>query len=136
MATTVDAAFEILASRLTPSSTETATAVSHRQTVYDKLNNALAVSTFFRTGSTGNGTGVRYYSDVDYFAVIPSQNQRDNSAYMLQKIKDVLQERFPATDIRINTPAVVCNFGQDGAEKIEVVTAYYIKQSNGRNVYK
>jgi hypothetical protein len=37
MATTVDAAFETLTSRLTPSSTETTAAASHRQSVSDKL---------------------------------------------------------------------------------------------------
>lgn len=37
MATTVEAAFETLTSRLTPSSTETTAAASHRQSVSDKL---------------------------------------------------------------------------------------------------
>jgi hypothetical protein len=55
---------------------------------------------------------------------------------MLQIVKGVLDDRFPMTDIRISTPAVVCNFGTDGAEKIEVVPSYYVKQENGFNVYK
>jgi hypothetical protein len=104
--------------------------------VESKLKSDLGVSSFFRTGSTGNGTGVRYYSDVDYFASIPVQNQRNDSNYMLQILKGVLDDRFPSTDIRISTPAVVCNFGVDGAEKIEVVPAYYVKQENGFNIYK
>ena len=136
MATTVDAAFETLISNLTPSASETASAASHRQSVSDKLSNDLGVSNYFRTGSTGNGTGVRYYSDVDYFAGIPTQNQRNDSNYMLQILKGVLDDRFPNTEIRISTPAVICNFGNDGAEKIEVVPAYYVKQENGFNVYK
>ncbi len=136
MVTTVDTAFETLASRLTPSSVESSTAASHRQSVYNKLNTELAVKVFFRTGSTGNGTGVRYYSDVDYFASIPSQNQRNDSNYMLQIVKGLLQARFPTTTIRISTPAVVCDFGTDGAEKIEVVPAYYVSTDNGSDVYK
>jgi hypothetical protein len=136
MATTVNAAFETMISNLTPSATETASAASHRQSVTSKLSDDLGVSNFFSTGSTGNGTGVRYYSDVDYFASIPSQNQRSDSNYMLQIVKGVLDSRFPATDIHISTPAVVCNFGTDGAEKIEVVPAYYVSQEGGANVYK
>jgi len=136
MATTIDTAFEAFAAVLTPSSSETTAAASHRESVYNKLNAAFGVSSFFRTGSTGNSTGVRFHSDVDYFASIPVLNQRSDSAYMLQKVKDALQERFPFTDIHISTPAVVCNFGSDSAERIEVVPAYYVNQSNSSNVYK
>src|SRR5829696_2308144 len=70
--------------------------------------------------------GPGYYSDVDYFASIPSQNQRDDSAYMLRVLKQVLQDRFPNTFIHIDTPAVVCEFGTDGSEKMEVIPAYYV----------
>lgn len=133
---TVDAAFDTLASRLTPSSTETSSAASHRQSVYDKLNRDLAVRTFFRTGSTGNATGVRYYSDVDYFASIPAQNQRNDSAYMLQIVRNVLQQRFPNTYIHVSTPAIVCEFGTDSSEKIEVVPAYYVNTENSCDIYR
>lgn len=136
MATSVDAAFEILTSNLVPSSGETASAASHRQSVYNKLNRDLGVQAFFRTGSTGNATGVRFWSDVDYFACIPIQNQRNDSNYMLQIVRGVLLDRFPTTDIHIRTPAVVCNFGTDGAERVEVVPAYYNGQKDGIDVYK
>jgi hypothetical protein len=136
MATNVDSAFDILIDGMTPSPRETATAASHRQSVYSKLNDSLGVSTFFRTGSTGNSTGVRYWSDVDYFAGIPYSQQRDSSSYMLQVVRDKLQERFYSTDIRVSTPAVVCNFGIDGAERVEVVPAYYVGLENGNEIYK
>lgn len=136
MATTVDAAFDILISRMTPSPHETTAASDHRRTVYDKLNSSFGVTTFFRTGSTGNSTGVRYWSDVDYFAGIPYSQQRDSSAYMLQVVRDKLKERFYSSDIHVSTPAVVCNFGTDGAERVEVVPAYYVGQENGNDIYK
>jgi hypothetical protein len=135
--TTINGGFDTLLSRLTPSSAETSSFSSHRQSVSAKLQASLGVSNFFRTGSAGNGTSIRYYSDVDFFASIPSQNQRNDSAYMLRIVKEVLQERFPSTDIHIDTPAVVCEFGSDGAEKIEVVPAYYVEQDEGTgsNIY-
>src|SRR4051794_12273730 len=116
MPTTLPAAFDQMLSQFTPSKFEVTSAGSHRDAVEGKLSNAFGVTNFFGTGSRENGTSVRYYSDLDYFASIPSQNQRDNSAYMLRLVKEQLQARFSRTKIYIDTPAVVCAFGEDGKD--------------------
>jgi hypothetical protein len=138
MPTTVNGGFELFVSQLTPSSAEVTAAGSHRSSVEAKLKNSFGVTNFFGTGSRESGTSVRYYSDLDYFASIPSQNQRDDSAYMLRLVKQELQERFPKTTVYVDTPAVVCAFGEDGKDKIEVVPAYYTGRDNSGefNVYK
>lgn len=138
MATTITSAFEQLATKLIPSQTERDASSKHRESVEAKLKDSLAITNFFQTGSSGNGTSLSGYSDADYFAVIPHYNQRDDSYYMLVKVKEVLQERFPSTDIYIRTPAVICDFGTNGSERLEVVPAYYIEQDSptGSNIYK
>lgn len=72
MATTVDEGFRVFHGRLTPTQTEVDAASSHRASVEAKLNSSFGVTNFFQSGSYGNGTSVRKYSDVDYFASIPS----------------------------------------------------------------
>ncbi|MFD7168619.1 SMODS domain-containing nucleotidyltransferase [Streptomyces violascens] len=138
MPTTVTAAFNVLVSNLTRSPGETSSMASHRASVESKLKSSFGVSNFFGTGSNSNGTSVRYWSDVDYFASIPVAAQQNDSAYMLTKVRDALKERFPATTIRVANPAVVCEFGKDGAETLEVVPAYYIGRdgSSDYNIYK
>lgn len=135
MATTVDEGFRTLHAWLIPTDAERAAASKHRESIASKLKASLGVENFFQTGSFGNGTGVRPYSDVDYFASIPSSYQRDSSATMLEVLKSKLNERFPLTPIKIRSPAVVCEFAA-GAETYEIVPAYYQSQVDGRNVYK
>jgi hypothetical protein len=47
---------------------------------------------FFRAGSFGNGTSVRNFSDVDYFAIIPTKHLTQNSTSSLTKVWRVLME--------------------------------------------
>jgi len=138
MATTINGGFETLISRLTPTKREASASSGHRTSVAAKLESALAVKNFFGTGSSSNGTNVRFRSDVDFFASIPHQSQRDNSDRMLLVVKEVLQERYPDTKIRIRNPAIVCEFGTDASEKLEVVPAYYVgrNDANDSNIYK
>ncbi|MFB4309636.1 hypothetical protein [Actinomadura sp. GTD37] len=137
MATTINGGFTTLTSWLIPTTAQKDALSTHRNTVKAKLNSALAVTNFFGTGSSSNGTDVRSRSDVDFFAGIPSQNQRDSSDRMLVVVKEVLQQRFSSTNIFVRSPAVVCAFGTDASEKLEVVPAYYTGQSSdGFNIYK
>ncbi|NEW72269.1 nucleotidyltransferase domain-containing protein [Streptomyces rhizosphaericus] len=138
MATTVTAAFNTLVGNLTRSPGETSSMVGHRESVGKKLSSSFGVTNFFGTGSNSNGTSVRFWSDVDYFASIPVAAQQNDSAYMLTKVRDVLRQRFPSTSIRVSTPAVVCDFGTDGAETLEVTPAYYLGRddTDSYNVYE
>lgn len=138
MTRTVNAGFETLVSRLVPSGAEINASSGHRASVGATLKSTLAVENFFGTGSANNGTGVRYYSDVDCFAMIPSQNQRDSSAHMLTIVKRVLQDRFPYTSIGVRTSAVVCEFGDSASETLEVLPAYYYgrDETDNYNIYE
>ncbi len=80
------------------------------------------MTAFFRTGSFGSGTNVSRYSDVDYFAVIPTANLKANSGFSLSEVAASLRERFPLTEnIRVNSPGVQIPFGLDGSEHTEVI---------------
>lgn len=122
MSTTIEAAFPAFINQLRASTAEVGAAASHRQSIKLKLEQALGMTTFFRTGSFGNGTNVSGYSDVDYFAVIPTANLKANSTATLGQVAAALRERFPLTpNIRINGPAVQVPFGLDGAEHTEII---------------
>lgn len=89
----------------------------------------------FRTGSFGYGTSIHGFSDVDYMAVIPAKNLTGGSNYVLTKVKQALQNRFPRTDIGIRNPAVVIPFGTGQSEKHEITPGFYIEQHNNFSVY-
>lgn len=92
---------------------------------------------FFRTGSFGNGTSIRGYSDVDYFACIPAENLKQNSFTTLQEVRKALIDRFHSTDISISTPAVKVCFGTDASEWTEIVPADFVKQDkDGNHIYE
>src|SRR6266851_402302 len=102
MAKTVDDAFNELISRLTPTGSETATAASHRGSIEECLRTNFGMTSFFRSGSFGYGTSVSGYSDVDYFAVIPSARLQQNSDASLAQIQIALQRRFPNTRAHVD----------------------------------
>jgi hypothetical protein len=81
---------------------------------------------FFETGSFGNGTGIRHYSDTDYFAVCPTTNLYQSSGTSLRKVKEALQNTFWNTDgIEVNSPAVKIPFGKYASETLEVTPCTY-----------
>jgi len=136
MAKTVDEAFRAFHGRLTPSSEESSAAARHRRSVYACLDNHFDLLRFFRTGSFGNGTSVSGYSDVDYFASIPTKNLKQNSSSTLREVREVLEARFPRTGVRVSTPAVLVPFGSDRSEWTEAVPADYIRKQDGESVYE
>jgi hypothetical protein len=137
MAKTVDEGFRVFHSRLTPTAAETAAAKSHRASIESCLKSNYEISRFFRTGSFGNGTSIRYRSDVDYFASIPTRHLAQNSDSTLRKVWRVLDDRFPETGVGIRTPAIWVPFGSAGSESTDVVPADYIKtDQNGYLIYE
>lgn len=131
MATTVDSGFRQFLKDLTPSTTESAAAASHRKSVNECLKSKFGVTGFFRSGSFGNGTSVSRFSDVDYFAVIPTEKLKQDAGKTLVEVRDALDVRFPNTGIRVDTPAVRVPFGTNGDESIEVVPADFVKTIKG-----
>ena len=121
MSKTVEQGFETFLSWLIPLQSEHHKAISHKTSVKSCLENNFECSNFFETGSFGNGTGVRHYSDTDYFAVCPTKELNQNSSVTLRKVKESLQNKFWATEgIEVKTPAVKIPFGEYASETLEV----------------
>src|SRR5438034_2295690 len=131
MAKTVDEGFREFHGTLTPTRRESQAAKSHRASIETCLKNNFEITRFFRTGSFGNGTSIRGYSDVDYFACIPTKNPKQNSFTTLQEVREVLIDRFQ--DISVRTPAVRVRFGTDASESTEIVPANFIKRDKDSN---
>lgn len=134
---TVDQGFRDFLQKLTPTAGESNAAKTHRASIEACLKSNFNITRFFRTGSFGNGTSVAWYSDVDYFAEIPTCNLKENSTSMLGEIRDALKKRFPNTAVRVSCPAVVIPFGTDAKENTEVTPADYIKdtEEDGYRIY-
>lgn len=136
MAKTVDEAFSTLIGWLSPTSTETQTAISHRGSIEARLKADFGLTSFFRSGSFGHHTSVSGHSDVDYFAVIPSINLSANSTTALQSVRSSLAARFPYTAVTVRSPAVVVPFGTSASERHEIAPAKFVKRSDdGYSVY-
>jgi hypothetical protein len=121
MAKTIEEGFETLISWLAPLNSEREKSTSHKDSVYSCLTNNFDCTSLFETGSFGNGTGVRHYSDTDYFAVIPASKLYDQSSTSLRLIKEALQVTFWSTPgIAVSCPAVKIPFGTLKSEDLEV----------------
>lgn len=121
MAKTLEQGFEAFLTRLAPLASEHDTAKSHKDSVKSCLEKNYGCHTFFETGSFGNGTGIRHFSDTDYFAALATDKVYTDSAYTLRKVKESLQYTFHKTDgIVVNTPAVQIPFGTYASETLEV----------------
>lgn len=121
MAKTVVQGFESLVKKLAPLLSEHETAASHRGSVKGSMENSFNCYQFFETGSFGNGTGVRHYSDTDYFAVCPKDALSITSTTALREVKEALQYTFWKTgSIVVKTPAVRIPFGNYASERLEV----------------
>ena len=137
VAKTVEDGFQEFHRRLTPTGGETQAAKNHRTSIEACLKNNFEITRFFRTGSFGNGTSIRGYSDVDFFASIPAKNLRQNSATTLREVRNALDVRFPNTDVHVDSPAVVVPFGTDASESTEVVPAKFIEKDRaGNHIYE
>jgi hypothetical protein len=126
MAKTIAQGFENLVARLAPLGSEHDTAESHRGSVKSCFENNFTCYDFFETGSFGNGTGVRHYSDTDYFAVCPKDELSSNSGTALREAKNALEETFKRTPgIETRTPAVRIPFGNYASETLEVTPSRF-----------
>jgi hypothetical protein len=128
MSRSVDEAFDTFLTWLTPTSTETQAAASHRASIEQCLKTNFSMQRFFRSGSFGFGTSVSSYSDVDYFAVVPPARLHSQSALSLQSFANALRARFPFTNITIDAPAVVIPFGSQRSERHEIIPAHDIQR--------
>lgn len=132
---TIDQGFRDFLKTLTPTARESEAAKDHRASIEACLKSNFNMTRFFRTGSLGNGTSISGYSDVDYFAEIPTSKLKKNSTSALSEVRDVLDRRFPNTGVRVSCPAVLIPFGTDAKESTEVTPTDYIGVTP-RNRYK
>lgn len=121
MAKSLDVGFATFLSWIAPLDSEHDKAKRHKDSVKSCLEKNFECNRFFETGSFGNSTGVRHYSDTDYFAGIPTSKMPSSSSYALRKVKEALQETFWKTQgIEVNSPAVKIPFGEYASETLEV----------------
>lgn len=121
MGKTIEQGFDTFLSWLIPLRSEHEKAINHKNSVKSCLEYNFNCSNFFETGSFGNGTGVRHYSDSDYFAVCPTKKLKQNSSITLRKVKEALQSKFWSTSgIEVSTPSVKIPFGKYASETLEV----------------
>ena len=126
MVKTLDDGFDTFLSWLVPLESEHRTAASHKSSVKSCLENSFDCYNFFETGSFGHGTGVRHYSDTDYFAVCKTAALKQNSVATLREVKSALQNTFwNTTGIEVKTPAVRVPFGKYKSENLEVTPCDY-----------
>lgn len=121
MSKTLVQGFDTFIDWLSPLTSEHEKAGKHRGSVKSSLENNFECYDFFETGSFGNGTGVRHYSDTDYFGVCPAKELWENSGYTLRKVREALETTFWQTEgIEVKTPAVQIPLGTYASETIEV----------------
>lgn len=120
MATNASSYLSEVTKYYTPSPGEFDAAKAHRYSIEARLDGHLGLNRMFEIGSLRHGTGVWYYSDVDYLASLKGIRP-DSSISMLNRVRDTLKGRFPSTPVVVRRPAVVCKFS-DG--DVEVVPGY------------
>jgi len=135
MPRTIDEGFRDFLTKLTPSGTESQAAKNHRASIEACLKNNFGLLRFVRIGSFGNGTSISGFSDVDYLACLPRNKLTQVSTSSLAKLRDALDIRFPKTGVRVSSPAIVCPFGTNPAERTEITLADYLHDINGFKVY-
>lgn len=104
-------------------------------------------STKLLIGSYGKRTNIRPARDVDVIFMLPASEYKQSTSsynyqsYLLQKIKGIVEEKYPDTDIRGDGPVVVVNFSNE--HFIEVVPAieldtgrFYIPITNNGGYWK
>jgi hypothetical protein len=137
MPRTIDEGFREFLKKLTPSTTESELAKSHRASIRACLDNNYTVYRFARIGSFGNGTSISGFSDVDYIAEVSVNNLSDDSGYCLTKLRNTLDDRFPSTGVAVRCPAVHVPFGYYPSDATEVVLAKdTLRTTGGHSIYR
>ncbi|MGB3332093.1 MAG: nucleotidyltransferase [Mycobacterium sp.] len=121
MSETTSGYLNSLLDKYTPSSSYFEKARGHRSSIEVRLDLWLGVSEMFETGSLRHGTGVWFYSDVDY--IVSLKGTRPTPTTALNNVRDALKDKFPQTTVRVSRPAVVTEFAA-GDETVESVPAY------------
>jgi hypothetical protein len=127
MTRTLEQGFQDFLERLVPLPSERKKGISHRNSVKSSLVKSFNCTHFFETGSFGNKTGVKHFSDTDYFAILPKEALRKNSSVVLREVKEALQYTFwrTADKIKVNSPSITIPFGKYASENLEITPCFY-----------
>lgn len=127
MPKSIEDGFQEFLKRLAPLTSEYKKSISHKKSVKSCLKKNFGCSHFFETGSFGNKTGVKHFSDTDYFAVCADFNLGRNSSNALREVKEALQYTFHKTapKIKVNSPSVTIPFGIYASENLEITPCFY-----------
>lgn len=125
----VPVAFNKLIARLQPTNVGVIKAKAHAQSIKARLQNSFKLKNHIFMGSTARQTAIKGYSDVDLLAVLPRDalkwgNGWISSDTFIRNVRNDLDNRFHATEVRRDKQAVVINFG-GGAEPVDVVPAVF-----------
>ena len=132
---TVVQAYNRFIDSLVPTQNERNAATSHRASVEGALRQDFSVVSLRETGSFTHGTGVRSYSDVDVLMRL-SEVQPGSTSTVLNRLKSVLDVRFPFTQVKVRRPAVVVDFAAT-SERWEVIPGYWVRSSStGYDVFQ
>lgn len=138
MTTIADSFYAILA-RCDLTDADRAALATHRREVEACLKGTLELSKIQVIGSAARGSAIRQTSDVDLLAVLRNTEwqwggSRTSSSTVLNKVRDRLRARYPATDLGRDGQAIVVTFS-DG-KSLDVVPAGWIRaQSDGWPLY-
>jgi hypothetical protein len=137
MLRSIDEGFSTFLAMLSPLTSEHDKGRSHKDSVKRCLTNRFDLYKIFETGSFGSGTGIRHYSDTDYFAVLNATNVSPNSTIILRRTKEGLQQTFIRTrGIEVKSPAVSIQFGKYRSETLEITPCVYAGIINGHPAYR
>jgi predicted nucleotidyltransferase len=122
-------AFHKLANAVQPTPAGVNKAKLRLGSIKSRLSNSFFVSKALLMGSTARDTAIHGASDVDFLVVFRRDEARwgdrlVRSNTFIQRIRDDLDARFPATTVRRDGQSIVVQFGQ-GAEPVDVVPAIF-----------
>lgn len=137
MVKVLDEAFRLLLDQLTPADGESDAVRHHRERIKEYLDSEFGLYAFFRGGSFHNGTSIRGYSNVDYFASIDHDRIADVSTLFLSEVREALETRFPNVGVAMRAPAIVVPCGAEGNEALSVIPAKLVGQTgDGHRIYE
>ena len=122
-------AFARLLQQLEPTAGGVTKGKLHAHSIKRRLVSSFELKNSFFIGSSMRETAIRGYSDVDLFTVFPRQVLKWGSGWVssdtfVRNIRNDLNERFPATDVRRDAQAIVVHFG-GGSDPVDVVPAVF-----------
>lgn len=131
--------FQRLLQGIQPTERELATYDSHRSTVRQRVLTAFPGSEVEVIGSHARNTAISGSSDLDLMLKLRRDEARwggstVSSDTILRRVRDDLQARYGATDIRRDGQAVAVKFG-GGAFSVDVVPAMFAQMFEGRPAY-